>query len=82
MFSEVPYDHDDLPGIGPIEGSLEYLTSSYAGVKEIGKCSNAQVRLKTPYLLVVEAKSASSIGRNASLYQLIAQLITVEYHDT
>jgi len=82
LFSEIPFEHDDLPGIGPIGGSLDYLTSAYAGVKGIGRDLNAQVRLKTPYLLVVEAKSGSTIGRFASLYQLIAQLVTVEYRDT
>jgi hypothetical protein len=81
LFSEVPFTHDNLPGIGEIGGNLDYITSVYAGVKDIGILSDAQVRLKTPYLLVVETKSNSIIGRFSSFYQLITQLITVEYHD-
>ena len=60
LFSEVPFEHDNLPGIGEISVNLDYITSAYAGVKDIGTGSNAQVRLKTPYLLVVEAKSSDN----------------------
>ena len=82
LFSEVQFEHDNLPGIGEIGGNLDYITSAYAGVKDIGTLSNAQVRLKTPYLLVVEAKSSSTIGRFSTFYQLISQLVTVDYHDS
>ena len=82
LFSEVPFEHKDLPGIGHIGGSLDYLTSAYGGVKDAEKLPKALIRLETPYLLVVEAKTTSTIGKDSSLYQLIAQLITVEYHDT
>jgi hypothetical protein len=81
LFSEVPFVHDNLPGIGEIGGNLDYITSAYAGVKDNRILSGAQVRIKTPYLLVVEAKSNSAIGRFSSFYQLITQLITVEFHD-
>ena len=81
LFSEVPFGHDNLPGIGEIAGNLDYITSAYAGVKDIGILSDAQVKLKTQYLLVVKAKSNSTIGRFSSFYQLITQLVTVEYHD-
>jgi len=82
LFSEVPLEHEDLPGIGHIGGNVDYLTSGYAGVKDPEKHKKASIRLETPYLLVVEAKTTSTIGRDSSLYQLIAQLIAVEYHDT
>jgi hypothetical protein len=45
------------------------------------RITNAHVRPKSPHLLVVEAKGSSPIGKMASLYQLVTQLITVEYHD-
>ena len=80
LFSEVPFEHDNLPRISEISGNLNYITSAYARVKDVGPHSNAQVRLKTPYLLVVEAKSSSTIGRSSSFYQLISQLVTVDYH--
>ena len=70
-----------MPGIGHIGGSLDYLTSAYLGVKNPEKHKKASIRLDTPYLLVVEAKTTSTIGENSSLYQLIAQLVTVEYHN-
>jgi hypothetical protein len=81
LFSEVLFQHDNLPGIGEVGGNLDYITSAYSGVKELVATSNAQVRLKRPYLLVVEAKSSSTIGRFSSFYQLITQLVTIEYHD-
>jgi hypothetical protein len=81
LFNEVPFEHDNLSGIGEIGGNLDYLTSAYAEVKGIGKGSNAQVRLDTPYFLVMKAKSNLIIGRFSSYYQLIAQMITVDYHN-
>ena len=81
LFSEVSFEHEDLSGIGRIEGNLDYLTSTYAGAKDIGGKLNLCARLQNPYLLVVEAKTGSTISKDASLYQLIAQLITVEYYD-
>jgi hypothetical protein len=33
LFNEVPFEHDNLPGIGEISGNIDYLTSAYAGVK-------------------------------------------------
>ena len=81
LFSEVPFEHDNLPGIGEISGNLDYITSAYAGVKDIGTLA-APVRLETPYLLVTEAKSNSAIGELSSFYQLIAQLVTVDYRDS
>jgi hypothetical protein len=81
LFSDVLFQHDNLPGIGEVGGNLDYITSAYGGVKELGATSNSQVRLKRPYLLVVETKSSSTIGRFSSFYQLITQLVTVEYHD-
>ena len=78
LFSEVPFEYEDLPGIGYIGGNLEYLTSTYIGA---AKRKKASIRLETPYLLVVEAKTTSTIGKDSSLYQLIAQLLTMEYRD-
>ena len=81
LFSDVPFEHDNLPGIGEISGNLDYITSSYAGVKDIGTRA-APAILKTPYLLVTEAKTNSAIGKLSSLDQLIAQLVTVDYRDS
>jgi len=82
LFSEVPFEMDNLPGIGSVGGSLDYLTSAFAGAKDPSRHVKASIRLETPYLLVVEAKTTSSIGRDSSFFQLMAQLIAVEHHGT
>jgi hypothetical protein len=66
-----------MPGIGPIGGKLDYLTSRFAGNKrpDIPTSLSAQLRMETPYLLVCEAKTGETIVNSASLYQLIAQTI-------
>ena len=81
LFAQVPFEHDNLPGIGEIYGNLDYITSGFGGVNAIGKSTTPAVSLETPYLLVVEAKSNSTIGKISSYYQLIAQMITIDYHD-
>jgi hypothetical protein len=53
LFNEVPFEHEDLPGIGFIGGSLDYLTSEFEGVDDIlksggGTVTNAHVRPKSP----------------------------------
>lgn len=82
LFSEVPFEMDNLPGIGSVGGSLDYLASVFAGAKDPSRHLKASIRLKTPSLLVVEAKTTSSIGRDSSFFQLMAQLIAVEHCHT
>ena len=83
LFTEVPSECDNLRGIGEICGNLDYITSGYAGVNVIAQNASPSpaISLRTPYLLVVKAKSNSTIGKLSSYYQLIAQMITVDYHD-
>jgi hypothetical protein len=81
LFSEVPCNNDNLPGIRPIGGCLDYLTSQYSGVVNFAENLRANVKPEKPYLLVVEAKTHVSITKETSLYQLIAQLLTVEHED-
>ena len=47
--------------IGEISRNLDYIASAYAGVKDMGT-RYAPARLKTPYWLVAESKSNSTIG--------------------
>jgi hypothetical protein len=82
LFSEVPLDNDNLPGIGPIGGNLDYLTSQYSGVVNFTENLRANIKPEKPYLLVVEEKTHVSITEETSLYQLIAQLLTVEHEDS
>jgi hypothetical protein len=81
LFSEIPIEHDDLPGIGPVGGAVDFLTSTIAGgytsVREFG---DKLVPAK-PYFVVVEAKKSSTIADQSSQAQLLAQLLTLEYMD-
>ena len=80
LFSEVPFECPDLPGIGPISGSLDYVTSIVKNTKR----PVSQVKFPQhgpPYFLVIEAKTESSLGREGSRGQLIAQLLALDYHD-
>lgn len=80
LFQDVPMEHEDLPGVGPIKGSLDYLTSSYLrAIAELGTDESANIRMAKPYLLVVEAKLDASWGTNQAHYRLIAQMLTLDY---
>ena len=80
LFQEINFDHPHLPGLGPIGGSLDFLTSMTAGAINLERGDN-MVRHVTPYLLVVQAKQESTLKKSSSQIQLITQMITLEYHD-
>jgi hypothetical protein len=82
LFSKVPFNNDNLPGIGPIGGNLDYLTSQYSGAVNFTENLRPNVKHEKPYLLVVEAETHVSITEETSLYQLIAQLLTLEHEDS
>ena len=79
LFSKVAFEYPDLPGIGPIGGSLDYVSSIVNATVPVSDTVRAQHG--PPYFLVVEAKTSSTIGRDASRGQLIAQLLTLDYHN-
>ena len=80
MFQEINFDHPHLPGLGPIRGSLDFLTSMTAGAVNLERGDN-MVRNVTPYLLVVEAKQESTLKKSSPQIQLVNQMITLEYHN-
>ena len=80
VFQEINFDHPHLPGLGPLGGSLDFLTSMTAGARSLERGVN-MVRNVTPYLLVVEAKQESTLNKSSSQIQLLTQMITLEYHD-
>jgi hypothetical protein len=83
LFSEVFCDVE-MPAIGRVVGSLDYLTSTYVGIEQVGKGPTSALRLVTPYFLVVEAKSTDrheTIGNRSSIRQLLAQMIALESKD-
>ena len=80
LFSEVAFECPDLPGVGPIGGSLDYVSSIVKNAKvPVNKTMFPQHG--PPYFLVVEAKTSTTIGREGSRGQLIAQLLTLDYHN-
>lgn len=80
LFSEVPFECPDLPGIGPISGSLDYVSSVVINTS-LPVSETVFPQHGPPYFLVVEAKTSTTIGREGSRGQLIAQLLTIDYHD-
>jgi hypothetical protein len=82
LFSEVPFEHLPLPGVGYIGGNLNYLTSTVRGNVDVRERGD-ECRISTPYLLVnIEAKSDTTIGLEGSIAQLYAQLLTLESSDS
>jgi hypothetical protein len=80
LFSKVLLECPDLPGVGAISGSLDYVTSIVKHTKR-AVCNVKFPKHGPPYFLVIEAKTASPLGREGSRGQLIAQLLTLQYHD-
>jgi len=80
LFSEVPFECPDLRGIGPISGSLDYMSSIVINTT-LPVSETVFPQHGPPYFLVVEAKTSTTIGREGSRGQLIAQLLTIDYHD-
>jgi hypothetical protein len=79
LFQEVDVSHPDLPGIGPISGALDYLSSTTQklSIRDFGETATPDV----PHFIVVEAKRASTLGDTAASAQLYAQLLTLDYMD-
>lgn len=80
LFSEVAFECPDLCGIGPISGSLDYVSSVVINTQR-PVSETVFPQHGSPYFLVVEAKTSTTIGREGSRGQLIAQLLTLDYHD-
>ena len=80
VFTEVPFEHPCMPGIGPISGNLDYLCSSVRSAYDVEELSRF-AEIATPYFLIVEAKHAGTVGSRYSHGQLIAQLISLQYHN-
>jgi hypothetical protein len=80
LFSEVSCDVE-MPVIGRVVGSLDYLTSTYTGIEQVGKGPTSALRLVTPHFLVVEAKSTETIGVRSPIRQLLAQMIALDHRD-
>jgi hypothetical protein len=79
LFQEHSINHPDLPGVGPISGALDFLSSTTQKLS-IRRFGNA-LRPKVPHFVVVEAKRANTLNEISSYAQLYAQLLTLDYMD-
>jgi hypothetical protein len=80
LFSVVVCDVE-LPSIGRVVGNLDYLTSTYSGIEQVGKGPTSALRLVTPHFLVVEAKTTETVGMQSSIRLLLAQMIALDHRD-
>ena len=80
LFAQVPFEHPYMPGIGPISGHLDYLSSSVSLAYDIEEFPKF-AEIATPHFLVVEAKQSSTLGNRSSHGQLVAQLISLQYRN-
>jgi len=80
LFSEVFCDVE-MPVIGRVVGSLDYLISTYTGIEQVGKGPSSVLRLVTPHFLVVEAKTTETVGIQSSIRELLAQMIALDHKD-
>jgi len=80
LFSEVFCDVE-LPRIGRVVGSLDYVTATYRGIEQVGKGPTSALRLVTPHFLVMESKTADTIEIRSSIRQLFAQMIALDQKD-
>jgi hypothetical protein len=80
LFQDVNFEHPDLAGVGPIGGSLDFLSSNVIGTRNVAKYGDF-ARPSRPHLLIVEAKNSTNVGTTNALAQVLAQLLTLHYHD-
>jgi hypothetical protein len=77
LFQEIEISHPDLPGVGPISGALDYLTSATAKLSVRKYPALATPRI--PHFVVIEAKRQATVGEIPAQAQLLAQLLTLNY---
>ena len=80
LFSDIPFEHPDLPGICAIGGNLDFLSSRVLNTKMVRKRFRYATYSK-PNLLVVEAKYGLTLTKPALMAQLVAQLLAVDFQD-
>ena len=80
LFSEVPLEHPNMPGIGPLVGHLDFLSAAATDTESIHHYQSIP-QMSESYLLVVDDKQTSPIGKNATQAQLLSQLITLDSLD-
>ena len=69
-----------MPGIGRIAGHLDFLAASTADTKSVHRYQSIP-QISEAYLLVVEDRQTSPIGKAATQAKLLSQLITLNSLD-
>jgi len=80
LFAEVPVEHPNLPGVGPVSGALDFLVSSVRDKEDITMFGNSAIP-ESPKFVIIEAKSSSTLVDKSSYAQIWAQLLTVDYYE-
>ena len=80
LFPETIFDHPDLPGVGPVGGALDYISSAVYQEMDVTLFGN-QCLPSTPHFIVIVAKKDSTFTTIGAQAQLLAQLLTIDYHD-
>jgi hypothetical protein len=80
LFQEVKFEHSSLPGIGPISGSLDFLSSDVVGTANVAKYGDF-AGPSHPHFLIVEAKKSTAVGTFNAQAQVLAQLLKLHYRD-
>ena len=81
LFSDLALEHPNLPGLGPISGTSDFIIAHVEGklpLREYG----TMVGGTRPKLLIVEAKREATRAELSAQTQLVAQLITLDYDDS
>jgi hypothetical protein len=81
LFSQVAVEHPDLPGIGPIDGNLDFLASTVAADADMREEAEYALPERPYYLTVVGDKKSATLDQHSSKAQLLAQLLTLQYLD-
>ena len=71
-------EHPEIPGIGRVEGNLDFLVAKVNGNRDPKK-HGEQITATQPYLTVIEAKKAETVRELSSAGQLLAQLISINH---
>ena len=80
LFAEVPVEHPNLPGVGPVSGALDFLVSTVRDKEDIVVFGNSALP-DSPKFVVIEAKSSSTVADKSSNAQILAQLLTVHHYE-
>jgi hypothetical protein len=81
VFHEITISHPYLLGVSHISGPVDYMLASTVGDLQPEETRGVAVPDEGRRFLVVEAKQSATLTLNASLSQLLAQILTIQHAD-